>query len=233
MALRSLACPAVALLALSSQAGAYSFDEAQALLKTYCRSCHQGKSPAGGFDLARVVVNSPLHDRPETWNKLLARMRNGEMPPKGLPAPSVDERESFTAWLRDSLRTEACVDGVSPGPAPIRRLNRDQYSATLRDLLSIHLEAGAALPVDGAGGEGFDNAAETLFLSPIHAEKYMDAAKLGLDFAARDSKAHAKYLIAKPGEGLSPDQAARRIFEGFLPRAFRRPLRPGDAEPYL
>src|SRR5262245_49209238 len=130
------------ILAFSSLAGAYTFDDAQILLKTYCQSCHQGKSPAGGFDLARVAAQSTLHDRPEAWNKLLARVRNGEMPPKGLPAPAVDQRESFTTWVRNSLRTEACVDGVAPGPAPIRRLNRDQYSATLRDLLNIHLEAG-------------------------------------------------------------------------------------------
>ena len=36
------------------------------------------------------------------------------------------------------------------------------------------------LPADGAGGEGFDNAAETLFLSPMHAEKYLEAAREAL-----------------------------------------------------
>ena len=66
--------------------------------------------------------------------------------------------------------------GLVPGPAPMRRLNREEYSATIRDLLNIQISAGHALPADGAGGEGFDNAAETLFLSPIHAEKYLEAA---------------------------------------------------------
>src|SRR5262249_8614296 len=49
----------------------------------------------------------------------------------------------------------------------------------------------------------------------------------------RDAKARSKYLIAQPGDGVSPEQAARKILEAFLARAFRRPLRAGDLEPYL
>ena len=39
------------------------------------------------------------------------------------------------------------------------------------------MDVGHDLPADGAGGQGFDNAAEVLFLSPVLAEKYMDAAR--------------------------------------------------------
>ena len=67
------------------------------------------------------------------------------------------------------------------------------------------------LPGDAAGGEGFDNAAETLFLSPIHSEKYLDAAKLRTGLCAeRDSKARAKFFAVMPGAGVSPEQAARQ-----------------------
>jgi hypothetical protein len=121
------------------------------------------------------------------------------MPPKGLPAPPVEQRESLSQWIESSLQRETCAHGDSPGPAPIRRLNRDEYSATMRDLLNIHIEAGTALPADGAGGEGFDNAAEILYISPIHAEKYLDAARAALDFVFRDAKARARFLIATPG----------------------------------
>jgi hypothetical protein len=155
------------------------------------------------------------------------------MPPKGLPAPAMDDRETFVSWAENTLRAEVCAAGISPGPAPIRRLSRSQYSATIRDLLNLHVDVGAALPADGAGGEGFDNAAETLFLSPIHAEKYLDAAKLALDSAAKDPRARAKFLIAEPGPGVTPDRAARAILEAFLPRAFRRPAEPGEVAFYL
>jgi hypothetical protein len=155
------------------------------------------------------------------------------MPPKGAPAPNLDQMERFTQWVDVTLRAEACAGGDTPGPAPIRRLNRDEYTATVRDLLDIHLDIGHALPADGAGGEGFDNAAETLFLSPLHSEKYVEVAKLAMDFAAKEYKSRAKILVAKPGPGVSPAQAAQKILQTFLPRAFRRPVDASDVAPYL
>ena len=89
----------------------------------------------------------------------------------------------------------------------------------------MHVDIGAILPADGAGGEGFDNAAETLFLSPIHAEKYLEAARVALNYASKDPRARAKFLVAAPGPGVSPESAARTILSEFLPRAFRHPVR--------
>src|ERR1700681_52062 len=184
---------------LHAQQDSYSFDAAQVFLKQYCQACHQGKSPAGGFLLQRVAAIESLRADAEKWSKLNARIVNGEMPPKGAPAPDIDQREQFTHWVDKALRAQACAAGIVPGPAPIRRLNRDEYTATIRDLLDIHMDVGHALPTDGAGGEGFDNAAETLFLSPLHSEKYMEVAKFAMDFAAKEFKSREKILIANPG----------------------------------
>jgi hypothetical protein len=202
--------------------------EGGAFLKQHCATCHAGRSPAGGFDASKL---GGFRDHPEAWNKAALRVHNGEMPPKsGLP---LDARESFAAWVRDGLRAEACVAGAVPGPAPARRLSRAQYTATIRDLLNLHVDIGATLPADGAGGEGFDNAAETLFLSPLHAEKYLEAAGQALTFASKDPRARAKFLIAAPGPGVSAEDAARTILAGFLPRAFRRPIEPSDLDFHL
>lgn len=167
------------------------------------------------------------------WLNVAARVRNGEMPPKGSPAPALEAQESFLKWVDTTLKAEACVSGVAPGPAPIRRLNRDEYAATVRDLLNVNIDVGHALPADGAGGEGFDNAAETLFLSPIHAEKYLDAAKLALDFAATDSRARAKIFVSKPEGNVPAERSAHEILQAFLPRAFRRPVNEAEIAPYL
>ena len=59
-----------------------------------------------------------------------------------------------------------------------RRLSNAEYDRTIHDLTGADLRPTREFPADGAGGEGFDNAAEALVLSPIHAEKYMEAAKL-------------------------------------------------------
>jgi mono/diheme cytochrome c family protein len=209
----------------------YSLDRGTQFIKTYCAACHFGKSPAGNFHATDLSPQTSFHDKAQTWSKVIFRVRNSEMPPKGMPAPSADEREQFSNWAQNALHVEACAAGIFPGPAPIRRLSRAQYGATIRDLLNLHVDAGSSL--DGAGGEGFDNAAETLFLSPIHAEKYLDAAKLALDSAAKDPRSRARFLIAQPGPGVSKDAAARTILSEFLPRAFRRPLQGGELASYL
>ncbi len=204
-----------------------------AFLKAYCLKCHDGEKPKGGVRLARVPPAQAVAADPKTWDAVLARVRDGEMPPRGSDAPPPDQRDRFVVWVRETLSAAVCGGGTKPGPAPLRRLNRTQYAATVRDLLGIQFSAAQKLPEDGAGGEGFDNAAETLGLSPLHAEKYLEAAKEALDYAAKDPRTRGRLLSARPSEQTPPAQAARAILERFLPRAFRRPARPGEVESYL
>lgn len=213
--------------------GVPDFAESQRFLETYCKSCHAGKTAVGGFRLEKVASPESFATAAQDWSRLALRVRNGEMPPKGSPAPELNAREELARYVEQTLRTTACASGIAPGPAPLRRLNRDEYTATVQDLLDIHLDIGHALPVDGAGGEGFDNAAETLFLSPLHSEKYMETAKLAMDFAAKEYKSRTRILVAKPGPGVTPEQAARKILQAFLPRAFRRPVTEAELLPYL
>ena len=188
---------------LSAQSGDYSFEQAQQFLKQYCQGCHQGSSPAGGFDVHKLSTAASIQAEAERWNKVALRVTNGEMPPKVAPAPPVDQREQFTQWATASVRAVACSAGVAPARSPIRRLNREEYAATIRDLLDIQMDLSKTLPADGAGGEGFDNAAETLFLSPLLSEKYMQTAKFAMDFAAKEYKSRAKICVATPGHGVS------------------------------
>ena len=209
------------------------FPEAQTILQTYCKACHGGAARAGGFSLNQIATPETLYSASNTWNRVMTRVRVGEMPPKGPPAPSPEEREALLAWGVPTLRAAACQNGLTPGPYPMRRLSRDEYGATIRDLLNVHFNAGHGLPADGAGGEGFDNASETLFLSPIHAEKYLDAAAEALDYGAKDPRSRKSFLIAEPGPSIPPEDAARKVLEAFVPRAFRRPAKSGEVDRYL
>ena len=209
----------------------YNPAEGPQFLQTNCGSCHAGKAPLGGFDITKLAPPASFRERSETWTKAALRVYNGEMPPTA--ALDLEQREAFAGWVQENLRKAACSEGMVPGSAPARRLNRYQYTTTVRDLLNLHVDVGSTLPADGAGGEGFDNAAETLFLSPIYAEKYLEASKLALGFASKDPRARAKFLIAAPGPGVTPEAAARTILEEFLPRAFRRPADAADLEFYL
>jgi len=69
--------------------------------------------------------------------------------------------------------------GAQPAAPPdttARRLNRYEYSATVRDLLATPFEAAADFPVDDSG-YGFDNIASVLSVSPALMEKYLAAAE--------------------------------------------------------
>jgi hypothetical protein len=208
----------------------FTFANAQQMMQKHCLACHQGKSATGGFNVARLASPQSIETEARAWRRVLLRVRDGEMPPPKAPAPAVKTRDSFVTWLDHTLKTAACADGITPTTAPVRRLNRDEYAATIRDLLNIHINAAATLPVDGAGGEGFDNAAETLFLSPVHAEKYLESAKAALAYAVADTRARRRFMIAEPGEMTTAEQAARKILEAFVPRAFRRPAAPGEID---
>src|SRR5688572_21122386 len=82
--------------AFSSPQTALNFDSAQKFLKTHCQSCHNGKTAVGGFALQSLRTPESLRKETHKWASAAARVKNGEMPPKGAPVPPLDERESFT-----------------------------------------------------------------------------------------------------------------------------------------
>ena len=63
------------------------FPEAQTILQTYCKACHGGTARAGGFSLNQIATPESLYSASNTWNRVMTRVRNGEMPPKGRPLP--------------------------------------------------------------------------------------------------------------------------------------------------
>lgn len=230
--MRNVALALVLSLPAAAQPG-YDFARAQAFLNTSCKACHFGKGAVGGFDVTKFVAGEPMLAQQNNWARAAMRVKNGEMPPKGAPALDLDAKEAFTHWVETSLRVEACAAGITPGRPMVRRLNRTEYTATVRDLLNIPVNAGRNLPADGAGGEGFDNAAETLFLSPIHAEKYLEAAKEALDYGNRDPRSRSVMVPFEPGGDVSDLEAAYKVLEVFVPRAFRRPARAGEVGGYM
>jgi hypothetical protein len=63
-----------------------------------------------------------------------------------------------------------------PGRVTARRLNRSEYSNTIRDLLGVDFHAEKYFPTDDSG-DGFDNLGEVLTVSPVLMEKYLSAAE--------------------------------------------------------
>ena len=61
----------------------------------------------------------------------------------------------------------------------IRRLNRQEYNNTIRDLTGLDLHLADGFPPDEIGF-GYDNVGSALNISPVHVEKYLDAAESAL-----------------------------------------------------
>jgi hypothetical protein len=120
---------------------------------------------------------------------------------------------------------------VAPGRVTLHRLNRVEYDNTIRDLLGLDARPSVTFSfTEDEFGEGFDNNADVLSLSPVDGENYLRAAR---DLAER------ALAPASPSRGrivtceLAKDpMCARRILVAFGRRAFRRPVSDAEIAPY-
>ena len=113
-------------------------------------------------------------DNPGVWERVLRQVGTGQMPPPALPRPDAATAKAFAKSLEDALDRAAAAKPNPGAPMP-HRLNRAEYSNAIRDLLAIDTNPGAMLPVDDSGN-GFDNMADLLSMSPVLLERYMSAA---------------------------------------------------------
>ena len=144
------------------------------LLGRYCTGCHNERAKTAGIVLENVDPDRP-GENAKVLEKVLRKVRSGEMPPRGLPRPDPAATGAFTASLQTAL-DQAAVNYPNPGRPAIHRLNRVEYSNAIRDLLAIDINPGSSLPPDDSG-YGFDNIADVLSVSPILLERYIALAR--------------------------------------------------------
>jgi hypothetical protein len=116
-----------------------------------------------------------VHDR-DVWEKVVTRLRAGEMPPKGMPRPPADQIATITNWIDAEFSTIDRTTPADPGHLTAHRLNRVEYNNTIRDLLAVKFKPAADFPADDSGF-GFDNIGDALSVSPVLMENYLAAAK--------------------------------------------------------
>ena len=133
------------------------------------------------------------------------------MPPEGKPQPSEAESARFTQYLQSLLSKANCKIAHDPGRVTLRRLNRDEYNNTVRDLVGVDFRPADDFPSDDVG-YGFDNIGDVLTLPPLLMEKYLAAAEAIADEAivaddepdgGRPAGSRPRPL-AKPGSGERP-----------------------------
>jgi mono/diheme cytochrome c family protein len=148
------------------------------VLSKNCFACHNEKLQTAALNLEAYRDSSVAVKQTTVWADVLNKVSTGQMPPVGSPAPTKAEVSAITGWIESLLgKVPAPVvpDG-DPGRVTARRLNREEYNNTVRDLLSVSGKPADEFPVDDSG-YGFDNIGDVLTLSPLLMEKYMSAAK--------------------------------------------------------
>jgi hypothetical protein len=188
----------------------------QPVLAKSCLPCHNDTLASGSLNLAPFGRRESIAAERDGWERIIQKMRTGEMPPKGVPRPPAEQIKALIGLIeREFERADRAVP-PDPGRVTARRLNRSEYSNTVRDLLGVDFRAEKDFPADDSG-YGFDNIGDVLSISPILMEKYIEAAER---IAARAIGADP---LPKPMEAEYSNKARpiRRIDIGTIEAAHR------------
>jgi len=197
------------------------------VLRQFCYRCHGGEKTKGDVNLTKFENAQSVERDPKLWRTVMEKLRERDMPPDGKPQPSEIDRQRIVNWVHMTLSTMQ-VKVKNPGRVTIHRLNRAEYNNTIRDLLGVDSHPADLFPVDGAGGEGFDNDADTLFIPTILMEDYLKAADDVLKQAKPD-----RFIKIKPGDSVTKEEAARKDIAAFATHAFRRPVDDLEVDPFV
>lgn len=148
---------------------------AQPILEKHCYGCHGYGSSEGNRTLDEFASDDAMLADTKLWWAVLKNVRSKMMPPAEEEQPTDAEREQLINWIvRDAFNIDPA--DPDPGHVTLRRLNRAEYRNTIRDLMGVDYNTEVNFPPDDSG-YGFDNIGDTLSLSPLLMEKYIQAAE--------------------------------------------------------
>ncbi|MHB1560443.1 MAG: DUF1592 domain-containing protein [Isosphaeraceae bacterium] len=189
------------------------------ILVRYCAGCHMNGEAEAGIALDRFKTQAEAMRGGRSWLRVRDAVQGRIMPPEDEPQPSPDERARLTAWVDHDFLAAQRAGASGTAPVVIRRLNRQEYNNTIRDLTGLDLRLADGFPQDESGF-GYDNVGSALNISPAHVEKYLDAAEAAMRRAivAPDAGPYPPAeLIGLKTYPLPPDR----------PVEFKHALKPG------
>ncbi len=172
---RESAVRAMTSMAVPQGANAVATTPVATLFRQYCVGCHNErmKSNYGNLSLENIDT-ADVSGHVETLEKVVRKLRKGQMPPAGRPRPDSATLEAFIAPLESALDQYA-EQQPNPGRVVSRRLNRAEYVNAVYDLIGLEVNGSELLPSDMAGF-GFDNNADVLSITPALMARYITAA---------------------------------------------------------
>jgi mono/diheme cytochrome c family protein len=173
LAVVALTLAAVRPVPVAGQAG--EFDSVvRPVLAGTCSNCHNERVASGGLSVTGMMSAGSLVEHRTAWEKVLQRLRAGDMPPAAVARPA--ELPAMIAYIERAFDRADAAAPRDPGRMTAHRLNRNEYTNTIRDLLGVRFRAEKYFPADDSG-DGFDNMADLLTVSPLLMERYLAAAE--------------------------------------------------------
>jgi hypothetical protein len=145
------------------------------VLEKTCSRCHNAQKPTSGFNAAAYTNPATLASDRDGWEIIAGRVEAGEMPPPGEEGPTDAEAAAFVDYLQRQFEIADRNTTIDPGRVTAHRLNRVEYTNTIRDLLGVDF-APEEFPADDSG-YGFDNNGDVLTVSPTLMQQYLTAAE--------------------------------------------------------
>ena len=144
------------------------------VMVTHCFDCHNGGDKKAGLNLEDVYFASSIIRGGATWVKVVEQIKSGEMPPNTKPRIPEADKELLVSGIEALL--DSALSIPDPGRIVMRRLSNREYRYTVLDLMEVDFDAQNFFPSDPSGGEGFDNHASALYMTPLQMERYLQAA---------------------------------------------------------
>lgn len=143
------------------------------IIQDYCVDCHNDVMRAGTLSFEKFVIADTVAQG-ATAERMIRKLQAGMMPPPGTTPPDAASLRHLITVLETTLEA-AAVANPNPGRRVFPRLNRAEYARSIREILSIEVDAGQWLPLDTMNAN-FDNIADEQMLSATLLEAYLNAA---------------------------------------------------------
>ncbi|MCM8532973.1 MAG: DUF1592 domain-containing protein [Lentisphaeraceae bacterium] len=149
----------------------------------YCIECHNAEKTKGKTRLDEAGFSFEINtiQDADKWQKILTAINAKEMPPEDETQPKSAEKVEFLEMLSGKMVEARDFFRDTGGKTLMRRLNRREYSNTMKDLLGVTVDV-ANLPADQST-IGYDTDGGSLYMSSDQIEQYLSIARKGLSRA--------------------------------------------------
>ncbi|MDA1092299.1 MAG: DUF1592 domain-containing protein [Acidobacteria bacterium] len=145
-------------------------------LDQYCIACHNERLRTADLALDTVDASHPGAD-PALWERVVAKLRAGSMPPPRRPRPDAATYDVLATALEEALDQAWAADPNPGRGSAVHRINRTEYGHAVRDLFALDIDVTKLLPGDETADGSFDNFADVLSVSRSQLERYLSVAR--------------------------------------------------------